>query len=57
LGIDRPAEQIDDLVRVFVSLLVGYTTTSAILGPPARDDALVHAVLAMMGWEPTGSNA
>jgi AcrR family transcriptional regulator len=57
LGINRSAETIDDLVRVFVSLLIGYTTTSAIFGQPARDDALVHAVLAIMGWEPTRKNA
>jgi AcrR family transcriptional regulator len=51
-GISRSAEEVDDSVRIFISLLVGYTTSSAMSGQPPRDDAVIRATLAIMGWEP-----
>jgi AcrR family transcriptional regulator len=53
-GITRAPGEVDELVRVFVSLFVGYFTTSAMFGEAVNDDVAVRAVLAIMGWEPEG---
>ena len=52
-GIDRSPEETEGRVRVFMSLFVGYFTTSIFFDAPPNDDAIVAAMLAIMGWEPT----
>jgi AcrR family transcriptional regulator len=52
-GIDRSPEETEGRVRVFMSLFVGYFTTSNFFDAPPNDDAIVAAMLAIMGWEPT----
>lgn len=49
-GLSRPAEDTDARVRVFMSLFVGYFSTSIIFDAPAEDEAIVTALLGMMGW-------
>ena len=49
-GIDRSAENLESQVRIFMSLFVGYFTTSLLLDSPPNDDAVVDAILAIMGW-------
>jgi AcrR family transcriptional regulator len=50
-GIERSAAQVDAQVRVFMSLFAGYFTTNLIFDGPVYDDAVVEALLAIMGWE------
>jgi AcrR family transcriptional regulator len=50
-GISRSAEEVDSLVRVFMSLFAGYFTTSLMFDTPPNDEAIVSAVLAIMGWD------
>lgn len=50
-GIVRTAEELDSKVRVFISLFLGYFTTSLFFGAPPIDDAIVDAMLAIMGWK------
>jgi AcrR family transcriptional regulator len=52
LGIERSAEEVEARVRVFTSLFAGYFTTSLMFDAPPNDDAIVQAMLAIMGWEP-----
>ena len=52
-GITRSSEEIEARIRVFMSLFAGYFTTSLLFDAPPNDDAIVAAVLAIMGWEPT----
>ncbi|NTU71232.1 MAG: TetR/AcrR family transcriptional regulator [Coriobacteriia bacterium] len=49
-GIVRTPEDLDGKVRVFMSLLMGYFTTSLVLQAPPNDDAIVDALLAIMQW-------
>ena len=51
LGIKRSAEETDGLVRAFMSLFVGYFTTSLFFDAPPNDEAIVQSLLAIMGWE------
>ena len=53
LGIERSPEEVEARVRVFMSLFAGYFTTSLLFDAPPNDDAIVAAMLAIMGWEPT----
>lgn len=53
-GIERSAEEVESQVRVFMSLFVGYFTTSLFFDAPPDDDAIVRAMLAIMGWESAG---
>lgn len=50
LGITRSPEEVDAKVRVFMSLFVGYFSTSLMFDAPAADTAIVDALLSMMGW-------
>ena len=50
-GIERTAEERDARVRAFMSLFVGYFMTSMFFEAPTDDDAIVDAMLAIMGWE------
>ena len=50
-GIERTPEELDGRIRVFMSLFVGYFTTSLFFGAPPNDEAIVSAMLAIMGWE------
>jgi len=48
--IERSAEETLSRTRVFMSLFVGYFMTSMMFDEPS-DDAVVDAMLAIMGWE------
>jgi len=50
-GIERTAEETEGCVRVFMSLFVGYFTTSLFFDAPPNDKAIVQAMLAIMGWD------
>lgn len=50
-GISRDAAEVDAKVRVFMSLFAGYFTTSLMFGAPPHDEAIVDALLAIMGWQ------
>jgi AcrR family transcriptional regulator len=50
-GIERTREEREARLRVFMSLFVGYFTTSLFFDAPPNDDAIVEAMLAIMGWE------
>lgn len=52
-GIKRTKAELDSKVRVFMSLFAGYFTTTLLYDAPPNDDAIVEAMLAIMGWEPT----
>lgn len=52
-GIERSSEEIDARVRVFMSLFAGYFSTGLFFDAPPNDSAIVEAMLAIMGWEPT----
>jgi len=49
-GISRPKAEIDGRVRVFMSVFVGYFSTSVMFDAPPNDEAIVDALLGMMGW-------
>ena len=51
-GITRTPAELDSKVRVFMSLFAGYFTTTLLYDAPPNDDAIVSAMLAIMGWEP-----
>ena len=51
-GIERSSEELDAKVRAFMSLFTGYFLTSMFFDGPS-DDAIVSAMLAVMGWEAT----
>ena len=46
----RPAEELDARVRAFMSLFIGYFMTSMFFEHQTNDDAIVDAMLAIMGW-------
>lgn len=48
--IHRPQEDVDARVRVFMSLFVGYFSTSIMFDAPPNDEAIVDALMGMMGW-------
>jgi AcrR family transcriptional regulator len=50
-GIERTAEECESKVRIFMSLFAGYFTTSMLYSHPPDDDAIIGALLAIMGWE------
>lgn len=52
-GIERTPEELEGKLRVFISLFLGYFTTSLFFGAQPNDDAIVDAMLAIMGWEAT----
>jgi AcrR family transcriptional regulator len=49
-GITRPVAEVDGCVRVFMSVFVGYFSTSILFDAPPNDEAIVNALLGMMGW-------
>jgi AcrR family transcriptional regulator len=49
-GITRPDDEVNARVRVFMSLFVGYFSTSIMFDAPPNDAAIVDALLGMMGW-------
>ena len=49
-GIKRSSAELDARVRVFISLFVGYFNTSMLYDAPPNDDAIVDAIMAIMGW-------
>lgn len=51
-GIERGAEALENKVRAFMSLFIGSFMTSMFFNAQS-DDAIVDAMLAIMGWEPT----
>ena len=51
-GIERSEAELDSKVRVFMSLFAGYFTTTLLYDGPPNDDAIVEAMLAIMGWVP-----
>jgi AcrR family transcriptional regulator len=51
LGIQRSAEEVEARVRAFMSLFVGYFMTSMMFEDTSADDAIVDAMLAVMGWD------
>jgi AcrR family transcriptional regulator len=56
-GIERSAEEFEGKLRIFISLFMGYFTTSLFFGAPPNDDAIVEAMLAIMGWEASGQSS
>ena len=50
-GIERTSAELDGEVRVFISLFVGYFNTSMLFDTPPKDEAIVDAMLAIMGWD------
>ena len=52
-GIERTPEDLEGHLRVFMSLFVGYFTTSLLFDALPNDDAIVDALAAIMGWETT----
>ena len=50
-GIARSPQELDARVRVFISLFVGYFNTSMLYDAPPNDEAIVDAMLAIMGWD------
>jgi AcrR family transcriptional regulator len=52
-GIVRTPEEVEARLLVFMSLFAGYFTASLLFEPPPDDNAVVEAMLAIMGWEPT----
>ncbi len=49
-GIERSAEDLENKIRVFMSLFAGYFTTSLLLDAPPQDSMLVDTMLDLMGW-------
>ena len=49
-GITRTADELEGKVRAFMSLFVGYFMTSMFFGDSSSDEAIVDAMLAIMGW-------
>ena len=50
-GIERTPDELEAKLRVFMSLFVGYFTTSLFLEWPPNDEAIVESMLIIMGWE------
>jgi AcrR family transcriptional regulator len=55
-GIERTAEEREIKVRAFMSLFTGYFMTSMFFDEQS-DDAIVSAMLSVMGWEPSQQTA
>lgn len=53
-GIERTPAEAEDRVRVLMSLFAGYFSTSLLFDSPPNDDAIVDAVVAIMGWNAQG---
>jgi AcrR family transcriptional regulator len=51
LGIERDEREIEGKVRTFMSLFIGYFMTSMMFPDSEADEAVVDAMLAMMGWD------
>ena len=49
-GIERSPRELDAAIRVFASVFVGYFATSKVLAMPRDDEAIVDAMLRVMGW-------
>jgi AcrR family transcriptional regulator len=49
-GITRTPEELEGKLRAFMSIFVGYFMTSMFFGSSTSDDAIVDAMLAIMGW-------
>jgi AcrR family transcriptional regulator len=56
-GIARAPDEVESLVRVFMSLFAGYFTTQLMFDHQPNDDAIVKALLAIMGWTPAAPDA
>jgi AcrR family transcriptional regulator len=50
-GIARTPESQASSLRAFLSLFVGYFITGMMLDLPDDDDAIIDAIIAIMGWE------
>ena len=50
-GIERTPEDLESHLRVFMGLFAGYFTTSMMFDAPTDDDAIVDALVAIMGWK------
>jgi len=50
-GIERSPAELESRLRIFMSLFAGYFTTSMLYDASPDDDAVVGAMLAIMGWE------
>ncbi len=50
LKIDANPDQLDARIRAFMSLFVGNVMTSMMFGDTSSDDAVIEAMLAVMGW-------
>lgn len=50
-GIARTPESLASSLRAFLSLFVGYFMTGMMLDLPDDDDAIVDAIIAIMGWD------
>jgi len=46
----RAPEELEGKVRAFMSIFIGYFMTSMFFGNSTSDDAIVDAMLAIMGW-------
>jgi hypothetical protein len=57
LGIERTPAQVGLKVRAFMSLFIGYLMTSMLFADTdeATDDAVVDAMIAIMGWNEAGT--
>lgn len=52
-GIERTPQEMASSLRAFVSLFVGYFMTGLMLELPDDDEAIVAAMMAIMGWDGT----
>jgi AcrR family transcriptional regulator len=50
-GIERSPEEVNEKVRVWISLFAGYFVTTPMFGPAIDDSAVVGALLRIMGWD------
>jgi AcrR family transcriptional regulator len=51
LGIRRSAGEVEAKMRAFMSLFIGHLMTSMMFPDASADDAIVNAMLLIMGWE------
>jgi hypothetical protein len=50
-GITRTPEELEGKMRAFMSIFVGYFMTSMLFVGAPDDDAIVDAMLAILGWD------
>ena len=50
-GITRTTDELEGKVRAFMSIFVGYFMTSMFFGSSTSDEAIVDAMLAILGWD------